>query len=138
EVLATPERERQLLIGSVKSNLGHLEPAAGVAGLLKVVLGLTHETLPGHIGLRETNPEIDLTALNMAVPTESRTWARGERTRRAGISSFGASGTNAHIIVEEAPAWGRPAAPTGTAPSTARDPETWVLPLSARTPEGVA
>ncbi|MBK3554993.1 amino acid adenylation domain-containing protein [Streptomyces sp. MBT56] len=138
EVLATPERERQLLIGSVKSNLGHLEPAAGVAGLLKVVLGLTHETLPGHIGLRETNPEIDLTALNMAVPTESRAWARGERTRRAGISSFGASGTNAHIIVEEAPAWGRPAAPTGTAPSTARDPETWVLPLSARTPEGVA
>ncbi|MEV0304271.1 non-ribosomal peptide synthetase/type I polyketide synthase [Streptomyces prasinus] len=138
DVLATPERERPLLIGSVKSNLGHLEPAAGVAGLLKVVLGLTHETLPGHIGLRETNPEIDLTALNIAVPTESRAWARGERPRRAGISSFGASGTNAHIIVEEAP-WSRHAgALTGPEPRAERTPEAWVLPLSARTPEGVA
>ncbi|WP_051673825.1 hybrid non-ribosomal peptide synthetase/type I polyketide synthase [Streptomyces sp. NTK 937] len=138
DVLATPERERPLLIGSVKSNLGHLEPAAGVAGLLKVVLSLTHETLPGHMGLREINPEIDLAALNISVPTVPHAWAGGERTRRAGISSFGASGTNAHIIVEEAPSSGHAATLTGPGPRTVREPEAWVLPLSARTPEGVA
>ncbi|MET7637298.1 amino acid adenylation domain-containing protein [Streptomyces sp. NPDC005438] len=136
DVLGTREREAPLLVGSVKTNLGHLEPAAGVAGLLKVVLGLTHETLPPHRGLTRTNPEIDLPALNVAVPTGCQPWSRGERVRRAGVSSFGASGTNAHVIVEEAPV--AAPAPGSTAGPHRREPETWVLPLSARTPEGVA
>lgn len=96
--------ERPLLIGSVKTNIGHLEAAAGVAGFLKVVLALQHETLPKHLNFKNPNPFIEWANLPVAVVDEGKPWTRSDRPRRAGISSFGFSGTNAHIILEEAPA----------------------------------
>ncbi|MCI3150428.1 amino acid adenylation domain-containing protein [Streptomyces sp. GB4-14] len=93
-----------LLVGSVKTNVGHLEPAAGVAGLIKVILSLQHERIPPHLHLSEVNPEIGIEDLAVEIPAEGRPWPRGTTPRIAGVSSFGASGTNAHLIIEEAPA----------------------------------
>ncbi|MGW0854214.1 hybrid non-ribosomal peptide synthetase/type I polyketide synthase [Streptomyces sp. NPDC002690] len=93
-----------LMVGSVKTNVGHLEPAAGVAGLIKVVQSLRHERIPPHLHLSEINPEIGIEELPVEIPTDGVPWPRGNRPRLAGLSSFGASGTNAHLIIEEAPA----------------------------------
>jgi epothilone polyketide synthase D len=95
--------EDPLWVGSVKANIGHLESAAGVSGIIKVILSLQHEEIPPHHHLGELNPRIDWERLPIQIPREIQTWGRGERKRLAGISSFGASGTNAHVIVEEAP-----------------------------------
>jgi malonyl CoA-acyl carrier protein transacylase len=96
-------QENPLLVGSVKTNIGHLECAAGVASLMKVVLALQHEQIPAHLHLRQPNPHIDWDSLPVEIPTQGKSWPRGEKKRIAGISSFGFSGTNAHVIVEEAP-----------------------------------
>ena len=96
--------DRPLRIGSVKTNIGHLESAAGVAGLIKVVLALQHQEIPPHLHLKQLNPHISLTGVPIEIPMARTSWAAGERRRIAGISSFGASGTNAHAILEEAPA----------------------------------
>ncbi len=96
-------RDRDLLIGSVKTNIGHLEAAAGVAGLIKVVLALGHEALPASLNFDRPNPLIPFDELRMRVVTEHRPWPRAERPRRAGVSSFGFGGTNAHVVMEEAP-----------------------------------
>lgn len=100
-----------LVVGSVKTNIGHAESAAGVAGLIKIVLSLGHGRIPAHLHLSNPNPHIPWTDLPMTVPTTAQAWATADdRPRRAGISSFGFSGTNAHVIVEEAPpAQGKPA-----------------------------
>lgn len=94
---------RPLTIGSVKTNIGHLEPAAGVAALIKVVLSLKHEKLPRHLHFTTINPEIEIERLRFRIPIECEAWPRTDRPRIAGISSFGFSGTNAHVIVEEPP-----------------------------------
>ncbi|SEC99981.1 phthiocerol/phenolphthiocerol synthesis type-I polyketide synthase D [Amycolatopsis tolypomycina] len=94
--------ERPLLIGSVKSNLGHLEGAAGITGLLKVVLAMTHRRLPPSLHFREPNPHIDFTALR--VVATGTDWPRYSGTARAGVSAFGFGGTNAHVVLEEWPA----------------------------------
>jgi malonyl CoA-acyl carrier protein transacylase len=92
-----------LLVGSVKTNIGHLESAAGVAGLMKVVLSLGHRMIPPHLHLRERNTHVDWARLNVAIPTALTPWPAYARPV-AGVSSLGFSGTNAHIILEEAPA----------------------------------
>jgi acyl transferase domain-containing protein len=115
---------RPLRIGSVKTNFGHTEAASGLAGLLKVVLSLDHETIPPHLHLRQPNPSIPWDRLAIEVPTCAAPWPRGARVRRAGVSSFGFSGTNAHVVLEEAPAR------TVHAPATAAPV---VVALSART-----
>jgi len=97
-------RDRPLAIGSIKTNVGHLEAAAGVAGLIKLVLSLQHEALPAHLHLKQLSPHVDWAALPLRVVTELLPWPRGERRRIGGLSSFGFSGTNAHLLVEEAPA----------------------------------
>lgn len=94
---------RPLLIGSVKTNIGHLESAAGIAGLIKTVLALQHEEIPAHLHFETPNSHIPWSSLPVKVTTEATPWPRGTRARRAGVSSFGFSGTNAHIILEEAP-----------------------------------
>jgi len=94
-----------LLLGSVKTNIGHLEAAAGVAGLIKAALALHYGELPAQLHLQELNPYIPWGELPVEVVNRSRTWQqRPERSRVAGVSSFGFSGTNAHLILEEAPA----------------------------------
>ena len=92
------DASRPLLIGSVKTNIGHLEAAAGMAGLIKVILSLEHEVLPKHLPLRRPSPHIPWDRLPVRVVEEAIPWERDDRPRFAGISSFGFSGTNAHVI----------------------------------------
>jgi acyl transferase domain-containing protein/SAM-dependent methyltransferase/acyl carrier protein len=97
-------KENPLVVGSVKTNLGHLEAAAGVAGLIKVALSLQHEEIPANLHFEKLNPHIDWASTPIEIPVEARPWRRGHGRRLAGVSSFGFSGTNAHVILEEAPA----------------------------------
>jgi malonyl CoA-acyl carrier protein transacylase len=90
-------------LGSVKTNIGHLEAAAGMAGLLKVILSLQHQAIPPHLHLKQLNPYISLEGTPFSIPTELQPWPVGSQPRFAGISSFGFGGTNAHLILEEAP-----------------------------------
>ncbi|MCU0491961.1 MAG: SDR family NAD(P)-dependent oxidoreductase [Chloroflexaceae bacterium] len=111
-------------IGTVKSNMGHLDAAAGMAGLLKTTLALMHQQIPPTLHFQQPNPEIDFANSPFVVNTELTPWERNGHPRRAGISSFGFGGTNAHVILEEAP----PREPSG--PS-----RPWqLLLLSARSP----
>ncbi|MBV8882827.1 MAG: AMP-binding protein, partial [Chroococcidiopsidaceae cyanobacterium CP_BM_RX_35] len=102
-LMAGREREQPAWIGSVKTNIGHLEAAAGIAGLIKVVLSLQHEEIPPQLHLKQLNPYIDLEATPLSIPTKHQKWLRGNKSRLAGVSSFGFGGTNAHVILEEAP-----------------------------------
>jgi natural product biosynthesis luciferase-like monooxygenase protein len=90
-------------IGSVKTNLGHLDTAAGIAGLIKVVLMLQHGEIPPSLHLERPNPAIDFAASPFVVNTELREWQRRNGPRRAGVSSFGIGGTNVHAVLAEAP-----------------------------------
>ncbi|MFG1919665.1 beta-ketoacyl synthase N-terminal-like domain-containing protein [Micromonospora sp. NPDC048898] len=113
-----------LLIGAVKSNIGHLEAAAGVAGLIKTVLALRHRVVPGNLHLTELNPRMDAGRLPVAFCDRTRPWPDRPGPAVAAVSSFGFSGTNAHLILQEAP-------PEPPAPS-AVDRPAHVLALSAR------
>jgi acyl transferase domain-containing protein len=90
-------------LGSLKGNLGHLDAAAGLTGLLKAVLALEHELIPPSLHFSAPNPEIDLPATPFFVNSQPLAWPRGACPRRAGISAFGVGGTNAHVVLEEAP-----------------------------------
>jgi acyl transferase domain-containing protein len=125
------DASQPLAIGSIKTNIGHLEAAAGVAGVLKVVLALQHREIPPHLHLLDKNPHIDWASLPIVVPTARTPWAPIEGRRLAGVSSFGFSGTNAHVIIEEAPQ----AASNEAVPS---DRPQHVLALSARGPQALA
>ena len=103
-------RDNPLVLGTVKTNLGHLEAAAGVAGLIKTILSLKNEQIPRHLHFHEMNPRIDWGGMPVEIPVEARAWPRGESRRLAGVSAFGFSGTNAHVIVEEAPLGQSPSA----------------------------
>ncbi|MGH3746245.1 MAG: type I polyketide synthase, partial [Micromonosporaceae bacterium] len=116
-------------IGSVKSNIGHLDTAAGVAGLIKVALMLRHGEIPASLHVSQPNPAIDFADSPFYPNTERRSWPQGQRPRRAGVSSFGIGGTNVHAVLEEAPA------PEPAVPSPR--PHQLVT-LSARTPEALA
>ena len=109
---ALGERERPLLIGSVKTNIGHLEAASGIAGLIKVVLSLQHGEIPPHLHFNAPNPHLNWDELPIKVPTECNPWTEGERI--AGVSSFGLSGTNVHVILSDA-AVQEPNAPSAAA-----------------------
>ena len=96
------DAENPILIGSVKTNIGHLESAAGIAGLIKAALALKHRVIPKQLHFNEPNPRVDWDNLPIKVTTERVEWKRrGERPRVAGVNCFGISGTNSHIVVEE-------------------------------------
>ena len=121
--------DRPLLVGSVKSNIGHLEPAAGVAGLMKVMLSLQNGLVPKHLHFRDPNPRLDWDRLSVKIASELTRWPlHPDRPPRAGISAYGWSGTNAHVVVEGYPdsakplvdngGMSRPAGPLRAVPST--------------------
>ena len=99
--------ENPLYIGSVKTNIGHLESAAGIAGLVKVLMCLKHKKIPAHLHLKKVNPEINLESIPAVIPTALMDWNPKNGTRIAGVNSFGLSGTNAQVIVEEPPSKGQ-------------------------------
>lgn len=101
-------REDTCWIGSVKTNIGHTESAAGVAGLIKAVLALEHEEIPPHLHFTRLNPKIDIAGSGLAIPSRRTAWPQGTRRRVAGVSSFGFGGTNAHLVVGDAPSIPRP------------------------------
>ncbi|WDV92904.1 non-ribosomal peptide synthetase/type I polyketide synthase [Brevibacillus parabrevis] len=97
------ERQSECVLGSVKNNIGHLDAASGVAGFVKTVLALKHRQIPPMINFARSNPALDMENSRFAINTTLREWQRGAYPLRAGISSFGVGGQNAHLIVEEAP-----------------------------------
>lgn len=127
EALCADRRvDAPLVIGSVKTNLGHLETASGVAGLVKAALVLKHGRIPASLHFETPNPHIDFTALKLRVPMANEAFPQTNGMRLAGINSFGFGGSNAHVILSEAP---RQAPRTHVTPDTNR---AWPLTLSAR------
>jgi acyl transferase domain-containing protein len=118
-----PGSPHSVVLSSVKSNIGHADAAAGVLGLIKVVLSLRHRLIPGTAHFRRPNPLFDLSAGPFVVTSEATPWPPGDRPRRAGVNATGIGGTNAHLLVEEAP----------SAPASPDDGRHHLLPLSART-----
>lgn len=96
-------RAEPLILGALKGNIGHAGAAAGVLGLAKVVLAMEHETIPGNPNLATPSPQIDWRGARLQMAREALPWKRGPRARLAGVSAFGLSGTNAHLIIEEPP-----------------------------------
>ncbi|MFE9285264.1 type I polyketide synthase [Streptomyces olivaceus] len=124
--------DRPLWLGSLKSNIGHAQAAAGVAGVIKMVMALRHEQLPKTLHLDEPTPKVDWPEGAVELLAEARTWPTEEgRPRRAGVSSFGISGTNAHVLLEEAP----PEPAAGAGPARLSGPVAWTL--SAKTADAL-
>ena len=126
-------RREPLLIGSIKSNLGHLEAAAGVVGFLKAVLAVRHAEIPASLNYENPNPHIPFDQLRLEVTAQQQQWPQTRRPRRVGVSSFGFGGTNAHMVIEEAPV-GAP--PDVGDEALGRPVETLIV--SAKTPPRVA
>ena len=121
-----------LAIGSVKTNIGHLEAAAGIAGVCKVILALQRQEIPPHLHLQTGNPRIDWASLPITVPVGRTPWPEIDGRWLAGVSSFGFSGCNAHVILEAAPP---PAAPARELPLAQQERPQHLLALSARDSE---
>jgi acyl transferase domain-containing protein/acyl carrier protein len=130
---------RPCAVGSVKTNVGHLEAAAGIAGLIKVALALKHREIPPSLNFHEPNPHIPFDQIGLRVPTTLEAWPTQAVARLAGVSSFGFGGTNAHVVLQGAP---EPNSGITAADSGCEDPRSdirdadsaFLLPLSARDP----
>ncbi|MCC6172910.1 MAG: SDR family NAD(P)-dependent oxidoreductase [Gammaproteobacteria bacterium] len=124
--------DRLAWVGSVKTNIGHTEGAAGVAGLVKAALALHRETIPASLNFEQPNPAIPWSEIPLRIPTAAVPWPRGYEPRRAGVSAFGIAGTNAHVVLEESPLEVRPESPAQSARSGPQ-----LLLLSAASPEAL-
>lgn len=124
-------------VGSVKTNVGHTEGAAGVAGVIKAALALHHREIPASLHHAQPNPAVAWTELGLVVPRALTAWPAGDGPRLAGVSAFGITGTNAHVVLGEAPA-AAPSTSPGQTSAARRDSTVTVLPLSARSQEALA
>jgi acyl transferase domain-containing protein/aryl carrier-like protein len=119
------------IIGSVKTNIGHLEAAAGVAGLIKTALALKHRQIPPHLHFHNPNPDIPFEELQLRVPTSLEPWPATDGPALAGINSFGFGGTNAHVVLQEAPPI------SAVEPQTSESERPYLLPISAQSVEAL-
>jgi acyl transferase domain-containing protein/NADPH:quinone reductase-like Zn-dependent oxidoreductase/acyl carrier protein len=134
EVVGRPRSDgKHCAIGSVKTNLGHLEAASGIAGLIKVVLCMQHERIAPHLHFKELNPFINLSNTSLTIHPEGKAWPANQGPRYAGVSSFGFGGTNAHIVLEDAPRL-----PEDQEAPQSGSPRSYVLPISAKTENGLS
>ncbi len=127
--------DHRCYLTAVKANIGHLEAAAGIAGIIKATLCLYHGAIAPQPNFHRLNPEINLDGTPLIIPTETVPWPEGDRSRYAGVSSFGVGGTNAHIILGSAPV-----VVNETSEPIAEDKSSWasLLPISARSPQALA
>jgi acyl transferase domain-containing protein/acyl carrier protein len=130
EVYGRCQREAPCFLGAVKTNIGHLEAAAGIAGIIKVVLCLQQKAIPPNLNFQACNPNIDLNHTRFELPLEKRPWHVGAEPRRGAVSSFGFGGSNAHVILEEAP-------PAALSAQRQTSTPPYILPLSAHSPEAL-
>jgi myxalamid-type polyketide synthase MxaE and MxaD len=124
--------DQPCLIGSVKTNVGHLESAAGVAAVMKTALAIHHRLIPPNLHFERMNPLIELPEFPMSVPTEVTPWPNPDQSLIAGVSGFSFGGTNVHVVLDEAPRSESATVPMQT------DRDTFVLPLSARSPHALS
>ena len=117
-------------LGAVKTNIGHLEAASGIAGLIKAVQCFAHQAIPGNLHFANLNPRLTLADCRLVIPTATTAWPRGARPRLCGISSFGFSGTNAHLVLQEPPLAAASADPITPRPA-------YSLPISAKSPQAL-
>lgn len=130
KVFSDREDRQPLVLGSVKTNLGHLEAAAGIAGFMKTVLALGHGHVPRHLNFQQLTPHVSEGVSRLVVASQAMDWPGTDRPRRAGVSSFGVSGTNAHVVIEQAPDM--------PVPQSFSAPVVTTLIVSGKTPERVA
>src|SRR6185437_9096255 len=132
-VFGQRDESAPLVLGSVKTNLGHLENSAGIAGFIKTVLSMTHGFIPPHLHFTALTPNAGAGASKFTIAADGMPWPEVSRPRRAGVSSFGVSGTNAHVVIEQA-SGPEPAKDTAAQP----EPTVSTLVISGKTPARIA
>src|ERR1700761_2266946 len=130
QVFPDTDRTAPLVLGSVKTNMGHLESSAGIAGFIRTCLSLAHGYIPPHLHFTQLTPNASAGSSRFTIAAQGMPWPEAERPRRAGVSSFGVSGTNAHVVLEQAPV----PEPVAAQP----DPVVSTLVISGKTPERIA